>query len=114
MPVGSRASRGCATPVTGYRTFYARMSSEVHADAEETLRYFIGTLGTPEQFEAMALETVWTTRLYVHYAVSWFLRASIAYGLRFQMNDAVDLLKREYSAIDTEMAEISKHIGSGI
>jgi hypothetical protein len=97
-----------------YRTIYARMSSEVHADAEETLRYFIGKLGTPEQFEAMALETIWTTRLYVHYAVSWFLRASIAYGLRYQMNDAVDLLKREYSAIDTEMAEISKRIGSVI
>jgi hypothetical protein len=25
----------------GYRTFYARMSAEVHGDAEETLRYFV-------------------------------------------------------------------------
>jgi hypothetical protein len=98
----------------GYRTIYARMSSEVHGDAEETLRYLIGKLGSPELFETMALETVWTTRLYVHYAVSWFLRASITYALRYRMTDAADLLKKEYSAVDAEMTKISKHIGSGI
>ncbi|MGC1177621.1 MAG: DUF5677 domain-containing protein, partial [Methyloceanibacter sp.] len=31
----------CIGESLGYRTFYARMSSEVHGDAEETLRYFI-------------------------------------------------------------------------
>jgi hypothetical protein len=45
----------------GYRTFYARMSAEVHWDAEETLRHFVGKLQDPEIFETMALETVLTT-----------------------------------------------------
>jgi hypothetical protein len=97
-----------------YRTFYARMSSEVHGDAEEMLRYFIGRLSRPELFDRMALETVWTSRLYVHYAVFWFLRASITYSLRYRMTDAAECLRKEYLAVDTEIAEIAKHIGSGI
>ncbi len=90
------------------------MSGEVHADAEETLRYLIGKLGSEEQFEAIALETVWTTRMYVHYAVSWFVRASIMYALRYEMGAAADLLKPEFAAVEAELVEISKHIGAGV
>jgi hypothetical protein len=97
-----------------YRTMYARMSSEAHGDAEETLRYLIGTLGTREHLEAMALETVWTTRMYVHYAVSWFVRASIMYAIRYDMAEAADRLKPEFEAVEAELAEISKHIGAGL
>lgn len=97
-----------------YRTIYARMSSEAHGDAEETLRYFIGKLGSEAQFKAMALETVWTTRLYVHYAVSWFLRASILYALRYELTEEAQRLDPELKAIEAEMAEISNHIGSGL
>ena len=43
----------------------------------------------------MALETVWTTRLYVHYAVSWFVCASIMYAIRYGMAEAADRLKPE-------------------
>jgi hypothetical protein len=97
-----------------YRTIYARMSSEVHGDAEETLRYLIGKLASEAQFEAMALETVWTTRLYVHYAVSWFVRASIMYALRYGLTDAAQRLDLEFKAVEAEMAEISKHIGASV
>jgi hypothetical protein len=97
-----------------YRTIYARMSSEAHGDAEETLRYFIGKLASESQFEAMALETVWTTRLYVHYAVSWFVRASTMYALRYGLTEAAQRLDPELKAVEAEMAEISKHIGAGI
>lgn len=95
-----------------YRTFYSRVSSEVHGDAEETIRYFIGKLGTQEQFEAMALETLWTTRMYVHYAISWFVRASIMYALRYGMAAIVTRLKSELDVVDAELLEISKHIGA--
>src|SRR5262249_40501202 len=79
----------------GYRTVYARMSSEVHADAEETLRYLLGTLhGDQNILEAMALETVWTQRLYVHYALSWFLKASIIYATRYAMVDIAERFDR--------------------
>jgi hypothetical protein len=98
----------------GYRTVYARMSSEVHTDAEDTLRYLLGKLQGPDVFEAMALETVWTTRLYVHYAVSWYLRASIAYALRYGMHEVAELLKKELAVVEAELAEISLHVGSGL
>jgi hypothetical protein len=61
----------------------------------------------------MALETVWTTRLYVHYSLSWYLRASISYALRYGMSKAAELLKKELTAVGAEMSEISLHIGSG-
>jgi Family of unknown function (DUF5677) len=97
-----------------YRTIYSRMSSETHGDPEETLRYLIGKLGSEEHFEAMALETVWTTRLYIHYAVSWFLRASIIYAVRYGMSEPATLLKPQLESIESELAEISKHIGARI
>ena len=97
-----------------YRTIYSRMSSEAHGDAEETLRYLIGKLGSEEHFEAMALETVWTTRLYVHYAVSWFVRASIMYALRYGLTEVAQRLKPDFESVEAEMAEISKHIGAGV
>jgi hypothetical protein len=66
-----------------YRTFYARMSAEAHGDAEETIRYFLGKLlGKDHLLEPMGIETVLTTRLYVYYAASCFLRASIMYAKR--------------------------------
>jgi hypothetical protein len=71
-----------------YRTYYARMSSEAHGDAEETIRYFVGRLQEPEVFEAMALETVWNSRLFLYCAVSTFLRASALYCGRYKLTDA--------------------------
>jgi hypothetical protein len=78
------------------------------------LRYLIGKLASEAHFQAMALETVWTTRLYVHYAVSWFVRTSILYALRYGLIDAAQRLDPEWKAVDAEMAEISKHIGAGV
>jgi hypothetical protein len=41
----------------GYRTVYARLCTETHFDAEETLRYFIGTVNGTEDLERMGIET---------------------------------------------------------
>ena len=98
-----------------YRTFYARMSSEIHADAEETLRYFAGhALNDQSKFEAMALETVWMTRFLIHYAVSLFLKASIAYAESYSMGDVKAPLKTALREIEKELVEISSHVGAGI
>lgn len=98
-----------------YRTIYARMSSETHADAEETLRYFVGRLSTDRSLlEAMALETVWTTRLYFYYATLLFLRASIAYANSYSLGAVRSRLEIELADIEKELAEISTHIGSGL
>jgi hypothetical protein len=96
-----------------YRTFYARMSSEVHGDAEETLRYFIGKVVDNGSFlEAMALESVWTSRLYVYFAVSMLLRAFQAYTRSYSFPAMEARLKKELAEVEHELIEISAHIGA--
>ncbi len=97
-----------------YRTFYARMSSEAHGDAEETIRYFVGRLQGPEVFEAMALETVWNSRLFLYHAVSTFLDASALYCGQYKLTDAAADINRLQSDIQGELEDIVEHIGSGI
>ena len=91
-----------------YRTFYARMSSEAHGDAEETIRYFVGKLQGKEVFEKMAVQTVLTSRLYVYYAVSWLVRAGGLYAGHYGMGDTVDQLRTEHADIDAELMKIAK------
>jgi Family of unknown function (DUF5677) len=96
-----------------YRTFYARMSSESHADAEETLRYFFGRVQDDEKiFEAMALETVWMTRLYFYHAALWHLRASVAYAENYRFGPVALRIKTELDDTNKELIQISKHVGA--
>lgn len=105
----------CIGESLGYRTFYARMSSEVHGDAEETLRYFIGHIQSDETtLEAMALETAWTTRFYIYYAVSFFLRATLTYARAYSILNIEDQLKSELAAVERRLVEISEHVGAGL
>lgn len=98
-----------------YRTFYARMGSETHADAEETLRYLLGYMQPdPAVFEAMALETIWMTRLHIHYAISAFLRASLGYAEAYSMSSAAQHLKTQLRSVEKELRSISKHVGAGL
>lgn len=94
----------------GYRTFYARMSSEVHGDAEETIRYFVGKLQNEKVFETMALETIMTTRLYVHYAAACLLRAGTMCASRYGMNDAIAPLRMESEAMQAELMNIVSYL----
>jgi hypothetical protein len=103
----------CIGESLGYRTFYARMSSEAHGDAEETLRYFIGRISDETVLEAMALETVWATRFYIYYAVSFFLRASLTYARNYALSKVESQLKSELAAVQRELVEISEHVGAG-
>jgi hypothetical protein len=96
-----------------YRTIYARMCSEVHGDAEETLRYFVGKSQSDESvFGTMALETVWTTRLYIYYSVYLALRASLAYAEHYSLPSLDDRIREGLSAVDQELVEISRHVGA--
>jgi hypothetical protein len=68
----------------------------------------------PSRFEAMALETIWTTRLHIHYATSLFLKASIAYAMSYSL-EAVQLrLEKELADVERELVEIGSHVGAGI
>jgi hypothetical protein len=96
-----------------YRTFYARMSSEVHADAEETLRYFVGKVADDSSvLEAMASESVWTSRFYIYYAVSLFLRASQAYSRSYALPAVEARLEKQLAKVERELIEIGAHVGA--
>jgi hypothetical protein len=71
---------------------------------------FVSTAG----FEAMALETVWMTRLHIHYAISLFLKASIAYAISYSFAAAQAHLRRELADVEKELVEIGSHVGAGI
>jgi hypothetical protein len=86
------------------------MSAEVHGDAEETIRYFVGKLQEQRVFEAMALETILTTRLNTHYAASWLLRASIMYAGRYALHGAVSSLQEEMNSVQAELVQIASHV----
>lgn len=99
----------------GYRTLYARMSAEVHGDAEETLRYFVAkSLGDETLITSMALETVWTTRLYIYYAATLFLKVALAYAGAFSFPDIEPALNAQLGSLHHELMEISSHIGGDL
>ena len=76
---------------------------------------FLGrALNDQSKLEAMALETVWMTRFLIHYAVSLFLKASIAYAESYSMGDVKAPLKTALREIEKELVEISSHVGAGI
>jgi hypothetical protein len=89
------------------------MSSEAHGDAEETIRYFVGRLQSQEVFEAMALETVWNSRLFLYYGVASFLDASLLYSRRYGLAKPGADIARLRADVEQELGEIAKHTGSG-
>ena len=91
------------------------MSAEVHGDAEETLRYFVAmSLGDEALTTSMALETVWTTRLYIYYAATLFLKAALAYAGAFSLPDIEPALNAQLANLHRELTEISFHIGADL
>jgi hypothetical protein len=61
----------------------------------------------------MALETVWMTRFYIHYAVSLFLKASLAYAESYSLRDAQVPLRNALTEVGRELLEIGPHVGAG-
>ena len=95
-----------------YRTFYSRLSAEVHADAEETLRYFFGkTHPDPAIFEAMAIETVMFSRFLLYSAITVFIKACIAYARSYSLPDTLPKMTAALVKADERLLEISLHVG---
>jgi hypothetical protein len=67
----------------------------------------VGKLQGQDVFEKMALETVLTSRLYVYYAASSYLRASITYADRYGIHGAVSPLQKELKAVEAELMQIA-------
>jgi hypothetical protein len=96
-----------------YRTVYARLCSETHFDAEETLRYGLGQLGGDELLERMALETIGFTRLMISIAVTYFLHAALDYASRYSMNGTMRECQAALHAMRRISEVLSEHVDGG-
>lgn len=97
-----------------YRTVYARMSSEAHGDAEATLLYVLAKVSPlPGAVEAIALESINTSRFYVWYAAHKYLRTCVGYAIAYGLprRGALEAL---CAPVHKELLEITRHIGAGI
>ncbi len=100
----------------GYRTLYSRMSSQVHSDAEETIRYFIGRISNDEKLrERMAVETIWFSRFMLYFAVRYFLRATSAYSKCYGMDqEFMFLIDHGQLVISEELDIIARNVDDRI
>jgi hypothetical protein len=69
-----------------YKSTYARLSSQVHPDAENVIAYFLTTMcPNPEAAHKMALEGGSLTLLYVFLAVEHYIKAQIAFSHSYRL-----------------------------
>lgn len=90
-----------------HRTAYARMCSQAHGDAEETLRYIIGVTQDSKLFDTMALETAIFSRFMVYFAVMFFLKATIRCVEWLGHKRAAEEVARKLVAIEGELNDIA-------
>jgi hypothetical protein len=92
----------------GYRTFYGRMSGQVHSDAEETIRYFIARVSdNRDLLKRMEVETTLFSRMMLYFSVSSFMRASSTYARYARMGTAEEVIQHGTSIIDEELHAIA-------
>ena len=93
----------------GYRTYYGRMSGQVHSDAEETIRYFVGRVSAQEgALERLAVETRLFSRLVLYLALHSFMRASSTYARYAGMEGAEQVIEHGSSLIKQELLAIAR------
>lgn len=98
---------------SGYRTVYARLCSQTHGDAEETLRYFlVMSVGDEKLLERAGIETWEFSRLMVLLATSFFLSAVRKYGETFGITDLASPLKLASQELDKEMKLVALNVGA--
>lgn len=96
----------------GYRTVYARLCSETHFDAEETLRYFVGTLADEQAFRRMAVETVEFSRFMMFISAEYFIRAVLAYGSAYQISLTTSTLEPGLKIMQSTLEKLAGNLGA--
>jgi hypothetical protein len=95
-----------------YRTVYARMSSQTHANAEETISYFFSkALGDEQLLRQMSLETLAFSEYLVHYGAHFYLEALGRYDAVFGDSTAERNVGKECSSIFAQMEAIGNEWG---
>jgi hypothetical protein len=91
----------------GYRTFYARMSGQVHSDAEETIRAVMARVSEKASLvKRMAIESRSFSRLMLYFAVKSFLCANERYARYYSLDRAESVAKHGQSMIERELDAI--------
>jgi hypothetical protein len=94
-----------------YRTAYARMSSQTHADAEDTISYFsFKALGDEQLLTQMSLETLAFSEYLVHYGAHFYLEALARYSVVFADSTA-EKIRKESAFIITQVETIGNEWG---
>jgi hypothetical protein len=95
-----------------YRTVYARLSSQTHSDAEETLRYFVGVMSDSEELmNRIGLETIEFTGMMVLFAVSDFVKVSMLFASVHGWSEYIEKLRAALLELDLCLLEVSHRIG---
>ena len=93
----------------GYRTVYSRMSSQIHSDAEETIRHLMAKTSNDEKLmETMGYETIMFSRFMLFFALKYFLEASAQYAKTYAMADIFENLNRGQREIGRELQVIAQ------
>jgi hypothetical protein len=67
---------------------------------------------TQQVFEKMALQTILTSRLYIYYSLSRFLRTAIMYASHYQMGGLVSQLAELEKSVKAELMQIAALLDS--
>lgn len=112
LPWPSVASRFEALGLAdAYRTVYSRTSSQIHVDAEETIRYFLAVMSPDESLrERMALESWAFSRYMLYFAVKYYLMACGTFALTYGMKSQLRPLNDGIKIIDKELHELVKYV----
>jgi hypothetical protein len=95
-----------------YRTFYARLSTAVHFDAEETLRYFIGVTTSPEIVEKLSVETVMFSRFLLAEAVRAYAETGKEYATAYNMAAAIKACEAAERQMRRHSLSLSRYVGA--
>ena len=77
-----------------YKSTYARLSGQVHPDAENVIAYFLTTACPhPDAVHKAGLEVGSFTLLYVFIAVEHYIKAQIAFSRAYRLTDALPKLE---------------------
>lgn len=96
----------------GYRTFYARLCSEPHLDAEETLRFIFGRVSGQDVFERMAAETIAFSRLALAEAVRRYATAGLSFAKAYQLREATTVCVQAERSMSACVCALSTHVGA--
>jgi Family of unknown function (DUF5677) len=94
-----------------YRTAYARMSSQTHADAEDSISYIMArVLDDEQQMALMSSETIAFSEYLVHYGAQFYLEAAREYEAVFS-DAASERYAWSIRVITTHMGDIGEAWG---